>query len=65
MVSVQIKMMMDQDEMDYVGNSIYLSNYKDNDDEEKIKIKYGKYTHQEHDDGSRLHGLCCELNLPW
>ena len=30
-------MMMDQDEMDYVGNSIYLGNYKD-DDEKKIKI---------------------------
>ena len=31
-------MMMDQDEMDYVGNSIYLGNYKDDDDEKKIKI---------------------------
>ena len=38
MVSIQIKMMMDQDEMDYVWSSIYLGNYKDDGDKKKIKI---------------------------
>ena len=42
MVSIQTKMMMDQDEMDYVGNPIYLGNYKDDDDEKKIKIMESK-----------------------
>ena len=36
MVSIQIKMMMDQDYMEYVGNSIYLGNDKD-DDEKRIQ----------------------------
>ena len=38
MVSIQITMMMDQEEMGYVENSIYLGNYKDDDDENKIKL---------------------------
>ena len=29
---------MDQDELDYVGNPIYLGHYKDDDDEKKVKI---------------------------